>query len=213
DIVVPTYLLTTTLLRAFPFSPLHDPFSSHPTPWSEKKDTALFRGRDYNQLRLDLARLSLESPDLLDAGITRYFFFDKEKHPKTKPSVAMADFFKHRFIISVDGTVAAYRLPYLLAGDSVVLKSDSKHYEHFYSRLVPYDHYIPFDKNNVVETISNMKQFDHLQPRNIYCYYARFFEAYSNRLIDNGEISIDGLEIPQSGRRDCECGGDSSGGK
>ncbi|GMS98476.1 hypothetical protein PENTCL1PPCAC_20651, partial [Pristionchus entomophagus] len=216
DIVVPTYSLTNTLLRGELFSPLHDPFSSHPIPWSEKKDTAIFRGRDSNQLRLDLARLSLDAPDLLDAGITRYFFFDKEKYPKTKPSVAMADFFKHRFIISVDGTVAAYRLPYLLAGDSLVLKSDSKHYEHFYSRLVPYNHFVPFDKNNVVETISNMKQFaiDYLQPHNIYCYYARFFEAYSNRLVDQEEISIDGMEeIPQSGRRDCDCGRISRVGK
>ena len=32
----------------------------------------------------------------------------------------------------MDGTVAAYRLPYLLAADSVVLKQESKYYEHFY---------------------------------------------------------------------------------
>ena len=32
----------------------------------------------------------------------------------------------------MDGTVAAYRLPYLLAADSVVLKQEAKYYEHFY---------------------------------------------------------------------------------
>lgn len=43
----------------------------------------------------------------------------------------------------MDGTVAAYRLPYLLAGDSVVLKQDSGYYEHFYNELRPWEHYIP----------------------------------------------------------------------
>ena len=39
--------------------------------------------------------------------------------------------------------MAAYRLPYLIAGDSVVLKQDSKYYEYFYKQLRPYEHYIP----------------------------------------------------------------------
>ncbi|GMT27493.1 hypothetical protein PFISCL1PPCAC_18790, partial [Pristionchus fissidentatus] len=177
DVVLPTYALTNTLLKGELYNPLHDPYAMHPTPWVEKKEIAIFRGRDSNQLRLDLSRLSDSQPKLLDAGITRYFFFDTTKNPPTRSSMAMSDFFKHRYIISVDGTVAAYRLPYLLAGDSVILKSDSHHYEHFYSHLTPYDHFIPFNKDNVEETITNMKQFfvDHLQPRNIYCYYARFF--------------------------------------
>ena len=37
-----------------------------------------------------------------------------------------------KYQINVDGTVAAYRLPYLLAADSVVFKQESKYYEHFY---------------------------------------------------------------------------------
>jgi hypothetical protein len=43
--------------------------------------------------------------------------------------------------------VAAYRLPYLLAGDSVVFKMDSEYYEHFYKELEPWIHYIPFKKD------------------------------------------------------------------
>lgn len=49
--------------------------------------------------------------------------------------------------MNVDGTVAAYRLPYLLAGDSVVLKQDSQYYEFFYKQLQPYVHYIPVKAN------------------------------------------------------------------
>jgi hypothetical protein len=47
------------------------------------------------------------------------------------------------YILSVDGTVAAYRLPALLAGDSAVLLPASPWREHFYAELVPWEHYIP----------------------------------------------------------------------
>ncbi len=43
--------------------------------------------------------------------------------------------------------MAAYRLPYLLVGDSVVLKQDSSYYEHFYNELRPWQHYIPIRAN------------------------------------------------------------------
>lgn len=43
--------------------------------------------------------------------------------------------------------MAAYRFPYLLAGDSVVFKHESEYYEHFYADLKPYIHYIPYKKD------------------------------------------------------------------
>ena len=52
-----------------------------------------------------------------------------------------------KYQINIDGTVAAYRLPYLIAGDSVVLKQDSDYYEHFYKDLEPWVHYIPFNRD------------------------------------------------------------------
>ena len=42
---------------------------------------------------------------------------------------------QYKYQISIDGTVAAYRLPYLLAGDSVVLKQESPYYEYFYKEV------------------------------------------------------------------------------
>lgn len=62
----------------------------------------------------------------------------------------------------MDGTVAAYRLPYLLAGDSVVLKHDSIYYEHFYKQLQPWVHYIPFkaDLSDLVEKIQWARDHD-----------------------------------------------------
>ena len=45
--------------------------------WENKEDKAFFRGRDSNRERLDLVRISKANPELLDAGITHYFFFKK----------------------------------------------------------------------------------------------------------------------------------------
>lgn len=50
--------------------------------------------------------------------------------------------------MTIDGTVAAYRFPYLIAGDSLVFKQDSEYYEHFYKELKPWVHYIPFKRDS-----------------------------------------------------------------
>ena len=80
---------------------------------------------------------------------------------------------QYKYQLNIDGTVAAYRFPYLLAGGSVVFKQveiyyinlsvhfmrhqicftnnihsillvqDSPYYEHFYSDIKPDVHYIP----------------------------------------------------------------------
>ena len=62
----------------------------------------------------------------------------------------------------MDGTVAAYRFPYLLAGDSLVLKQDSPFYEHFYSKLEPWKHYVPLkrDLSDVVEKVQWARDHD-----------------------------------------------------
>ena len=63
---------------------------------------------------------------------------------------------QHKYQINIDGTVAAYRLPYLLVGDSVVLKQDSIYYEHFYNELQPWKHYIPV-KSNLSDLLEKLK--------------------------------------------------------
>ena len=51
--------------------------------------------------------------------------------------------------------MAAYRLPYLLAGGSLVFKQDSEYYEHFYYQLKPWVHYVPLrqDLSDVEEKV------------------------------------------------------------
>lgn len=64
--------------------------------WSEKIDRGFFRGRDSREERLNLAAMSLKHSDILEAGITRYFFFkkDEQKYGKPVEHVSFYDFFK-----------------------------------------------------------------------------------------------------------------------
>jgi len=69
---------------------------------------------------------------------------------------------QYKYQLNIDGTVAAYRFPYLLGGDSLVLKQDSPYYEYFYNLLKPYEHYIPFkhDLSDLLEVIQWAKDND-----------------------------------------------------
>lgn len=99
--------------------------------------------------RLDLVRLSKKHPDLIDANLTRMFFF-RDQMSEFEPfseHIPMNKFFDYKYQISMDGTVASYRLPYLLAGDGLIFKQDSSYYEHFYRDLTPNTHYIPIKKD------------------------------------------------------------------
>ena len=84
----------------------------------------------------------------------------KPGSPPTRPALLPSSQYKYQ--INVDGTVAAYRLPYLLAGDSVVMKLDSGYYEHFYNELKPWTHYIPVraDLGDLLEKIQWAKEHD-----------------------------------------------------
>lgn len=95
--------------------------------------------------------------------------------------------------------MASYRLPYLLAGGSLVFKQLSPYYEHFYSKLNPYEHYVPVGRDlaDLVEVIEwaleekNQEQIKHiaaksrefavnnLLPRHIYCYHMTLFKVSS----------------------------------
>ena len=66
---------------------------------------------------------------------------------RKKNLVNLFNFFQWKYQINIDGTVAAYRLPYLLAGDSLVLRQDSPYYEHFYHDLQAWQHYVPFKRD------------------------------------------------------------------
>ncbi|XP_014733091.1 PREDICTED: KDEL motif-containing protein 2-like isoform X5 [Sturnus vulgaris] len=226
DIILPTYDVThSTLetLRGVTNDLLSIQGNTGPF-WGNKTERALFRGRDSREERLHLVRLSKENPELLDAGITGYFFFrEKEKELGKAQLMGFFDFFKYKYQVNVDGTVAAYRFPYLLLGDSLVLKQDSQYYEHFYIGLKPWKHYVPVKRNleDLLEKIKWAKENDEearkiakegqlmarelLQPHRFYCYYYKVLQKYAERQASKPEIR-DGMElVPQPDDRDSVC--------
>lgn len=91
--------------------------------------------------------------------------------------------------------MAAYRFPYLLAGDALVFKQDSVYYEFFYNDLKPWVHYVPFKQDlsdlveriqwamkhedEVLSIIQNAREFakKNLLPQDIFCYHAVLFNV------------------------------------
>lgn len=93
---------------------------------------------------------------------------------------------QYKYQINMDGTVAAYRLPYLLAGDSVVLKQDSIYYEHFYNELRPWEHYVPVraDLGDLLEKIQWARQHDEHVSSSRLCNWRTFFVAFVAFFLD-----------------------------
>ncbi|KAL7881275.1 hypothetical protein AOLI_G00081230 [Acnodon oligacanthus] len=229
DIVMPTYDLTESVLETMGRVSLDMMSVQGNTglPWAEKNGTGFWRGRDSRRERLELVKLARANPTLLDAAFTNFFFFkhDESLYGPLVKHVSFFDFFKYKYQINIDGTVAAYRLPYLLAGDSVVLKQDSVYYEHFYSQLEPWVHYIPFkaDLSDLLEKIQWAKDHDeearkiaqagqqfartHLMGDQIFCYYFKLFQEYAKLQVTEPKVR-EGMELVEQPTDDlfpCYC--------
>lgn len=231
DIVLPTYDITDSTLEMMGRVSLDilSVQSNNDIPWEQKKPQGFWRGRDSRQERLDLITLARENKDLINASLTNFFFFkdQEDKYGPKEKHVSFFKFFDYKYQINIDGTVAAYRLPYLLGGNSVVLKQDSSYYEFFYHDLEPYVHYIPFkrDLSDLIEKIKwartnddkakviaqNGRQYaqKHLMAKDVYCYHAVLLKEWSKRL--NSKVDIrEGMEyvpIKENEKRfgDCNC--------
>ncbi|XP_059961592.1 protein O-glucosyltransferase 3 isoform X1 [Mesoplodon densirostris] len=228
DVILPTYDITHSTLEAMRgvTNDLLSIQGNTGPSWINKTEKAFFRGRDSREERLQLVQLSKDNPQLLDAGITGYFFFqEKEKELGKAKLIGFFDFFKYKYQVNVDGTVAAYRYPYLMLGDSLVLKQDSPYYEHFYMALKPWKHYVPIKRNlsDLLEKVEWAKENDEeakkiakegqltardlLQPHRLYCYYYRVLQTYAERQTSKPEIR-DGMELvpqPDDSASICQC--------
>uniref|UniRef100_A0A3B4B8H5 Glycosyl transferase CAP10 domain-containing protein n=1 Tax=Periophthalmus magnuspinnatus TaxID=409849 RepID=A0A3B4B8H5_9GOBI len=218
DIVLPTYEVTHSTLETMRgvTNDLLSVQGHTGPPWTNKTYRAFFRGRDSREERLQLVTLSKKHPELLDAGITGWFFFrDREKKVGKAPLVGFFDFFKYKYQVNIDGTVAAYRFPYLMLGNSLVLKQDSHYYEHFYIHLKPGTHYIPVkrDLSDLLDKIQWAKENDAeaqkvartgqeaarelLKPSRLYCYYYNALLMYSQRQTGQPQRHKDMEHVPQ----------------
>ncbi|KAL7843874.1 hypothetical protein SRHO_G00224130 [Serrasalmus rhombeus] len=226
DIILPTYDITHSTLetmRGVTNDLLSVQGNTGPA-WVNKTGRAFFRGRDSREERLNLVSMSKKNPDLLDAGITAFFFFrEREKDLGKAPLVGFFDFFKHKYQVNVDGTVAAYRFPYLMLGNSLVLKQDSPYYEHFYTHLRPGQHYVPVKRtlSDLIQKIKWAKENDAeaeaiakagqavardvLQPHRLYCYYYTVLETYAARQIGQPSVHPDMELVPQPSDHSAAC--------
>jgi Glycosyl transferase family 90 len=146
--------------------------------YKSKKSIAIFRGtwtgndRTINNTRLQARIISLKFPFLLDVQITRtfeYYMYEQGIgciHTKIKnkqiydednyDTILMPEQAKnYKYILHIDGFVAAWRLALELFSMSVILKVDSPWIEHYYHLLIPYYHYIPIkaDLSNLISVI------------------------------------------------------------
>ncbi|KAK1797725.1 hypothetical protein P4O66_008091, partial [Electrophorus voltai] len=240
DIVMPTYDLTESVLETMGRVSLDMMSVQGNTgpPWAEKNSTGFWRGRDSRRERLELVKMARANPTLMDAAFTNFFFFkhDENLYGPLVKHVSFFDFFKrtesklelvckYKYQINVDGTVAAYRLPYLLAGDSVVLKQESIYYEHFYAALQPWVHYIPLkaDLSDLLEKIQWAKDHDeealeiaragqmfartHLMGDSIFCYYFKLFQEYAKLQVTEPKVRVgmERVEQPKDDLFPCYC--------
>ena len=136
--------------------------------WDTKKQTAVFRGSlnrctSVKDARLQSYILSQKHPEEIDSKIVGF-----SKHPllftkNNRDSIfrfkipllendgdndnthfmSLFDQTKYKYILHIDGFVAAWRMVYFLHSGSVILKVDSKWKEYYYDNLKPWIHYIP----------------------------------------------------------------------
>ena len=143
--------------------------------WSSKKSIAVFRGSstgsgvtpNTNQ-RLRAFELSSRHPSHLDVGFTKWntrirkhasskFIetIERSSYPKVVPMSLQEQTDQYKYILTLEGHVAAYRLSYELSSNSLVLLADSR-WKLWYSQFIkPFVHYVPIkeDLSDLIEKI------------------------------------------------------------
>ncbi|XP_059060520.1 protein O-glucosyltransferase 2-like [Achroia grisella] len=226
DIIMPTYDITESTVENMGRVTL-DTLSVQGNierDWSEREPKAVWRGRDSRIERLKLVDISRANPDLFNVSLTNFFFFrdQEQKYGPKQPHISFFKFFDYKYQVNVDGTVAAYRLPYLLAGGGMVLKQNSPYFEHFYELLQPWKHYVPVARdlsdltkrlkwalandNEARKIAENARIFanNNLLPQHIICYHAVLFSEWSKRLESKVTVEDGMTHVPQT-QFACDC--------
>lgn len=154
--------------------------------WDERSDMAYFRGTDTGSAsvpryehcqRIQVALLSKEHPDLINARITgvqvagadnslerEHFLRAKEISGKWEDQ---SEVFNHRYQIDVDGNTNSWPGLFikLLSGAAVLkVQSPGNHRQWYYHRLEPWVNYVPVkaDLSDLVEKIQFLKRNENL---------------------------------------------------
>lgn len=239
DMVLPTYKMVQATVFGKDLENVQETDGksySDGGPWASKKEVLLFRGRPSNEYRTQAMLTAKQHPDLLDIRVTRnqYNYFPDEKakqehHAYEKkfgpkaPLQPFSSFFKNKYLLNIDGTVAAYRFGAMLAGNSLAFKQDSHYYEHFYHALKPWVHYVPVqaDLSDMLQQVEWAKAHDnkaqemmtaardfarrHLRMEDIYCYHFLALESFAKLLkfqpIVHGDMEL----VTDTQGKTCAC--------
>jgi hypothetical protein len=144
--------------------------------WKKKISKCIFRGgatgcgtRIDNNMRLKAADISVDHPDILDAGIVDWkarmrkvkdepiHIIDTNKFRfKLSNKINNIEKSNYKYILYIDGYVSAYRLASELSMNSCVLIVESPYKMWFSNLLVPYKHYIPI-KPDLEDLVSQIE--------------------------------------------------------
>ncbi|NP_078770.1 hypothetical protein LCDV1gp110 [Lymphocystis disease virus 1] len=181
DIPIPTYecwirAWCTETETAVDSQPFMEPIKLQ-TPWDSKLSKAVFRGSstgagvtiETNQRLKVCLKLAQERPDLIDAGITKWNLrprkYKGSKYLETIELDAynLANFLtpqqqadNYKYILCLEGHVAAFRLSRELTYGAVVLLPETAYDLWFMTYLKPWIHYVPIkhDCSDLIEKIT-----------------------------------------------------------
>ena len=172
--------------------------------------------------RAILVAASLEQPDEIDAGFATFEPWDhclcgtpyaEVKRRSAKPFEPMAAQGNHRYLATIDGYTAAWRLARLVSLGSLVFKQASHYMEFWYQWLKPWGHYVPLSEDvaDVREKLAWARAHDdearriaHAGQRlvrralsidQLRCYWARLLDELGARQA-NAAAPAGGLELP-----------------
>lgn len=141
--------------------------------WDSKKPVAFFRGSSTGcgwdaetNMRLKAVQMSSMHPELIDAKLTkitknmkvhktRRAGYVSSKLYKESTPMKFERFSDYKYILQIDGNVAAYRLAKTMLFGSVIMIVESDYSLWYQSLLEPFVHYVPVkpDLSNLVEMI------------------------------------------------------------
>ncbi len=142
-------------------------FRDNPIPWEHKKDILFWRGastgtsssglwRDLQRIKLCELASNAKNQALFDVGLSSIVQLNKNDENEIKTlgylkdhkSIKLINSFK--YLIDVDGNSNAWSSLFLkLLSGSIVLKVESVggYRQWYYDRLIPWQHYVPVNKN------------------------------------------------------------------
>ena len=191
-------------------------FSLTPTPWEQRKPTAVFRGSstgEYTTIernpRIRLALMSNtqdKKKKYLDCGITRWN--PRCRKTKDDPMLQIVEVLKlniptvkhlspteqatFKYLIHLDGHTSAFRLGFELSFGCCILKPESRFKLWFSDMLKPYEHYVPIN-----EDLSDLyKKIDWCRKNDKKCeIIAENAKTFFLKYLKNEECLLDYMEM------------------